>query len=165
MWLAFVLAFVIAMAVSDLCTRKMPNLFTTGGLMIGLGFHTWQGGLLSALVATVIAFAAGVLFFHLGAIGGGDVKLITALAAMLTLPTWALAMAVAVFVAATVALMQVARLGILGQTIRHIGEIFRGYFTGGLRAHPVFNVANPAAVRAPFGVAAAVGTAVAVWLR
>jgi len=98
----------------------------------------------------------------MGAIGGGDVKLITALGAMMGLPVWTEAMKVTVFAAAALALITIVRHGALRDTVHNILEITRGWFTRGLRQHPSLNVRNAAALRSPFGVAAAIGTIVTV---
>ena len=103
-WNALILAFVLTAAVGDIRWRKIPRLMTTAAVAAGLIFHLVHGGLgwefASALIATLIAFGVGLSFFQLGAIGGGDVKLITALGALLGLERWITAMEVAVIAAA-----------------------------------------------------------------
>ena len=98
----------------------------------------------------------------MGAIGGGDVKLITALGAMMGLHPWMLAMQIAVLAAAALAVVEIVRHRALRQTLRNMWEILKNLVTHGLRAHPQLNVKNPAALRSPFAVAAAIGVIVAV---
>lgn len=165
MWNVVVVAFVVTAALGDVRWRKIPRAYTTAGLAVGLGFHLLHGGwvdLLYTLAAVVLAFAIGLVFFQLGAIGGGDVKLIVALAGMLGLNSWLFAMEVAVLAAGAIALVQAVRRGVLGQTLRNIGRTFLWIASSGVKAHPVINVNNATMLRAPFGVAAAVGTLVAV---
>jgi len=169
-WNAVVLSFALAAAVGDARWRKIPRSFTTAGLIVGLGFHAIHGTLLggvvhgglpefgSSAVACVIGFAIGLTLFQLGAIGGGDVKLIMALGAMLGFSRWLFAMEVAVFAAAAIAVLQAARRGMLRQTLANVVETFRWLLTRGAKAHPVINVSNAAMLRAPFGIAAALGT-------
>ncbi|HKW67027.1 MAG TPA: A24 family peptidase [Terriglobales bacterium] len=167
-WNALILAFVLTAAVGDIRWRKIPRLLTTAAVAAGLIFHLVHGGLgwefASALIATLIAFGVGLSFFQLGAIGGGDVKLITALGALLGLDRWILAMEVAVLAAALIGIVQAVRRGMLGQMLRNIGSLLKWLVgRGGVAAHPTINVRNSAMLRAPFGVAAALGTLFAVF--
>lgn len=164
-WNAVVIAFALTAATGDIRWRKIPRALTTAGLVAGLGFHAFSGGLAgfaSSALACIIGFAIGLTFFSLGAVGGGDVKLITALGAMLGLSRWLFAMEIAVIAAGVIALIQALRAGRLRQTFINIGHTLSWMFTRGVRAHPVINVSNAAMLRAPFGVAAALGTLAAV---
>ena len=165
MWNGIIVAFVIAAAISDAWKRKMPNVLTTAGLVAGLAFHAIRGGVLSATVATLVAFAVGLTFFHLRAIGGGDVKLITALGAMLGLQGWLLAMQIATLFAAAIALLQAGRQGVIFQTLRNTGNLMYWSFRNVGKPHPQIQVDNILALRAPFGVAVAMGTLIAMALQ
>ena len=162
-WNALVLAFAMTAAVGDIRWRKIPRSLTTVAVAAGLIFHMVHGGFASALIASLIAFGVGLSFFQLGAIGGGDVKLITALGAMLGLDRWIVAMEVAVLAAAAIGLVQAVRRGMLRQMLRNMGELIKWLAgRGAVAAHPSINVRNSAMLRAPFGVAAALGTLFAV---
>jgi prepilin peptidase CpaA len=165
LWQAFVIAFVVTCAIGDVRWRKIPRAFTTCGVIAGLAFHLWNGGLASAAAAAFLGFAVGLAFFQLGAIGGGDVKLMAALGALLGLQPWLVAMQIAVFVAALMAVAQIFKRGAWRQTLENMREILRALKAQGLRAHPVLNVRNAAMMRAPFGVAAACGTLFALVAR
>ena len=160
---AVVLAFVVTAAVSDLRWRRIPRWLTLSGLVCGLVYHAVFGGIVTAVVATFLGFAAGLALFQLGAIGGGDVKLIAALGAMLGLSHWVVAMEVSVFASALIALIQAAARGVLRQTIAGVGDLVRWLITSGAKKHPLIHVGNTAKLRAPFGAAAALGTIIAVW--
>jgi prepilin peptidase CpaA len=162
-WTALILAFVLTVAVSDIRWRKIPRWLTTTAALAGLGYHALFGGIVSAVIATLIAFGIGLSFFQLGAIGGGDVKLITALGALLGLDRWLLAMEIAVIAAALLGVVQALRRGVFRQMLRNIGVLLKWLLGKGGIPHPSINVRNQAMVRAPFGVAAALGTALAVW--
>ena len=43
-------------------------------------------------------------------------------------------------------------------TLRNMGVLMRGFFAFGLRPHPDISLDNPALLKLPFGVAAAIGT-------
>jgi prepilin peptidase CpaA len=162
MWTAFIVAFVVAVAFSDILWRKVPRYLTVAAFAAGIIFHIIFGGLLSAITAVIVAAILGVAFFRIGAIGGGDVKLLIALGALLGLNNWLIAMQIAVLCAAAVALIQILRRGLVLQTARNLFEITRGLFKNGFRPHETIHVRNPLAVRAPFGFAAAVGTILVV---
>jgi hypothetical protein len=73
-------------------------------------------------------------------------------------------MEVAVIAAALIGIVQAIRRGMLGQMLRNIGELIKWLLgRGGVAAHPRINVRNTAMLRAPFGVAAALGTLFAVF--
>jgi prepilin peptidase CpaA len=161
-WTALIVAFVLTVAVSDIRWRKIPRWLTTSAVLGGLAYHLGFGGIISALIATLIGFGIGLSFFQLGAIGGGDVKLITALGAMLGLDRWLRAMEIAVIAAALIGIIQALRRGVFRQMLRNVGTLLKWVLGKGGVPHPSINVQNQAMVRAPFGVAAALGTVVAV---
>jgi prepilin peptidase CpaA len=164
-WNSFVLAFVAAAAIADLHWRKIPRSFSIVGLIVGLGYHAIHGTVLSALAAATLGFLIGLALFRIGAIGGGDVKLLVALGALLGLQRWVLATEIAILAAALMGITQALYRHALGRVIANMGKIAVNLATFGLQPHPEINVRNPAMIRAPFGVAAAVGTFVALMLR
>ena len=44
------------------------------------------------------------------------------------------------------------------ETFRNLGVLVQGFFSFGLRAHPEISLDNPALLKLPFGVAAAIST-------
>jgi prepilin peptidase CpaA len=161
-WTSIVIAFVIAAAYADVRTRRIPRQLTIAGLLAGLLFHAIAGGFLGSLAAAGVAFAVAMAMFSIGAIGGGDVKLIAALGAMLGLDLWGHAMGTTIVVAALMAVFEVVRHRRVRQTLRNMLEICRTLWGTNFHGHPVLNVQNSAALRSPFGVAAAIGTIVAL---
>lgn len=162
-WNVAVMVFAVTAAFIDVRTRKIPRALTVAGFIAGLLYHFFHRDLLTAVVAAAIGFVIGLALFSLGAIGGGDVKLVTALGAMLGFRTWVKAMEFAIFAAAILAIIQIIRNRAVRQTLSNIGAILRGFGTSGMQAHPVVNVRNAALIRSPFGLAAAVGTIAALW--
>jgi len=155
---SFVIAFVLAVAIGDLMWRRIPKYLATGAFVVGIAYHAIFGGILSALLAALFGFAAGVVFFRLGAIGGGDVKLLTAVGALLGLQLWGRAMFIAVLVAAVMALLSAIYKGVLIRTLRNCVALANSLATRGLTPHETIHLHHELAVRAPFGVAAAAGT-------
>lgn len=71
----------------DLASRRIPNALNVAiavaGVTSALLFHG-ASGLYHSLLAGLIAFGLMAVFFFLGAVGGGDVKALGALATFLT---------------------------------------------------------------------------------
>ncbi|HWK31053.1 MAG TPA: A24 family peptidase [Terriglobales bacterium] len=157
-----ILAFVLTVAAIDLQSRKVPRVLTTVAFFSGILYHTLAGGILSAMAAALAGFLFGVLLFRAGAIGGGDVKLATALGALLGWALWLRAMYIAILAAAAIAVLLALYKGVLRQTLRNALTVITSLPQRGLNAHTEIHVKNPRLVRAPFGIAAAIGTIAAL---
>jgi prepilin peptidase CpaA len=154
----FIVAFVLAVAIGDLMWKRIPRQLTTVACGIGLVYHAFFGDFLSALLAAATGFAIGVIFFRMGAIGGGDVKLLAALGALLGFARWEKAMFVAVLVAAVVGLIVAMSERALKRTLRNSFALLASLPSRGLAPHEAIHLQSGMAVRAPFGIAAAAGT-------
>ncbi|MGH9393944.1 MAG: prepilin peptidase [Terriglobales bacterium] len=149
----------------DLRCRRIPRWLTVPALALGLAYHAWAGGLASAALAAGLGFALGLLLLQLGAVGGGDVKLLAATGAMLGFSLWFWSTAIGFMAAGLTALGQLAwqrRLGFLGSDM---AAIARGWSQRGLQPHPEHNLDTPGAVTAPFAVSLGIGMACALLLR
>lgn len=162
-WNSVIVAFVLTAAFADVRWRRIPRVLTLTAFVAGLAVHWARGDFWSAAAAALLGFAIGLSLFSLGAIGGGDLKLITALGAMLGFGPWAFAMKIAILAAVAMALVQIIRRKVVVQTFRNVLTILRTWLASGFRAHPVINVHNESLVRSPFAVAAAVGTLCALF--
>lgn len=161
-WKLAVIAFVVTVAIADLRWRRIPRSLTVPAFFAGLVYQWSAGRLLDALAAAALGFAVGMALYALGAIAGGDAKLLPALGALLGFGLWTRAMELAIFAAAVMAILQVVRHRALRQTMHNMGEILSSLLRFGCREHAVLNVRNPSLIRSPFGVAAAVGTVIAL---
>ncbi|MCI0455563.1 MAG: prepilin peptidase [Gemmataceae bacterium] len=84
LWLG--LAILLAATAYDVACRQVPDVFALlllawAGLATALGLHTV--GWLALVGGLVIGLAAGLVGFALGVMGGGDVKALAALGAIL----------------------------------------------------------------------------------
>jgi prepilin peptidase CpaA len=154
----FIIAFVLTVAAGDLMWQRIPRQLTTAACAVGLAYHAWFGGFVSAFIAAVAGFAIGVVFYRMGAIGGGDVKLLAALGALLGLSLWGRALFVAVMVAAVIAICVALWRRALMRTLRNSVTLLASLPKRGLTPHEEIHLHSGMAVRAPFGVAAAAGT-------
>lgn len=68
----------LAASVEDLLRRTISNWWPVAALASGLVLHTWHAGwrgLATALLGATAGFAVFLVFYLLGGMGGGDVKL------------------------------------------------------------------------------------------
>ena len=76
----------IAAIVDDLARRQISNWIPCSAFAAGLILQTWQGGWRgtgSALLGTLTGAAVFLIFYLLGGMGGGDVKLMAGFGAVL----------------------------------------------------------------------------------
>lgn len=81
-WL-FLLCLVVAVLASaeDIWRRRVSNAVTAGAFVAGVGLRSWLfglDGLWDALLGAVIGFVVFLVFYWLGGMGGGDIKLMSA---------------------------------------------------------------------------------------
>ena len=79
-------ALMLLAAVSDLLTRRIPNVLTVVGMVAAPVIWAVVGGpsmALASLVGAALAFVVGAALFAAGALGGGDAKLLTVAGAFL----------------------------------------------------------------------------------
>lgn len=153
----------------DVRERRVPNELTVGGLALALALSAFAGwgGLLAALAGAGIAFAVALPVFLAGGLGGGDVKLLTAVGAFLgpgELPVALLAIAL---VGGLMAAVEVVRQRAVMQTVRNIGRIVLGLgrqmfwrWKGRASGEPL-TVDAAGAITVPYAVAIAVGAVLA----
>jgi prepilin peptidase CpaA len=78
-----------AAMLTDLRSRQVPNWIPASALVAGLGWHAWSGGwrgLGMSAAGVVCGFVAFLVFYVLGGMGGGDVKLTAGFGALLGVP-------------------------------------------------------------------------------
>ncbi len=85
--MVFVIAF--AAAITDYRSFKIPNRLTFSAILAGLAWHVFSPyghGLATAMGGIGIGFLSLMPFFLVGGMGGGDVKLMMAIGAVLGAP-------------------------------------------------------------------------------
>ncbi len=79
----------LAATVTDLRSRQVPNWIPLTALIVGLAWNGWTGGwrgLALAAGGAVCGFVVFLVFYVLGGMGGGDVKLTAGFGALLGVP-------------------------------------------------------------------------------
>ena len=119
-----------------------------------LGFSGLRGGLGGLLVAGTLFF----LLFWIGALGGGDVKLMACVGAWAGGGQVVSVLTAALFSGGLLAVFYVVFGQGIRQTSHNLLDLIHFHVTSGFRPNPVLNVSATRAPRVPFGVAIAMGT-------
>ena len=151
-------------AVIDARRGVIPNALTLpllGVALLGHGIAFGGRGLLLAVIGAALCGFVPFLMFQKGAMGGGDVKLYTALGALLGPHAGLEAMLLSLMVGTVYACGRLAFRGELLATLLRSVKIFAGLFW------PRFRGTTPASLAAtmPLGPAIFAGTVLALLLR
>ncbi len=145
----------------DFRTRKIPNWLTVPALVLGIGMHTvvagWSGAIAS-LEGAGLALVILLPLVLLRGLGAGDWKLMGAVGAFLGPLMLLFVLLGSIFVSGFMAIVAILRTQRVGETLRNIVVLVRGFFAFGLRTNPKISLDNPALLKVPFGVAVAVST-------
>ena len=155
-------------AITDLKSRRIPNMLTGPGILLGLMLHFafdgWHG-LLMSFIAGLVCGVIFLVFFLAGGMGAGDVKLITAVGCLAGLSN---SPAVLVLTAIAGGIMGVGfalMRGQLKQTVSNVAALATHHRAEGLTPHPDLNVTNSSTLRLPYGLAIAAGCCVTLFLQ
>lgn len=117
------LAFSAACAYTDLRSREIPNALTVTGALAGFAFHGWRAGwagLGFAAIGFGAAFGIYLVFFLLRGRGGGDVKMMAALGAILGWSNWLLLFVLTSVLGGVVALIVIVSRGRVRETGKNL---------------------------------------------
>jgi prepilin peptidase CpaA len=153
-------------AVWDVKTRRIPNLLTVPCFLAALLLHYFCqgfGGLGNAAAAGAIAFVIFLLFFLAGGMGGGDVKLIAAVGALVGTHLLPYVLISTALIGGVLAIGTALVRGQMTNTLRNVVAIAGHHAEKGLAPHPELHVRNSSTIRLPYGVAIAAGVLVGCW--
>jgi prepilin peptidase CpaA len=152
-------AFLCAAAWWDISTSRVPNQLTLAGLVAAVLLRAPLGleSCLRGLEGFAVALGVALLFYTLGAVGGGDAKLLAVAGAFLGLQALPGALAYIVLLGAALAVLVMARKRLLPLLFINTMELFRTRRMvareGTARA-----LDSPGAQTIPYAVPIAVGT-------
>jgi prepilin peptidase CpaA len=154
--------------VTDVRTRRIPNVLTLGGALAGVAFHTINAGPTGSL-QSIAGWAAGVavffLPFALGGMGAGDVKLVAALGAWLG-PANTLTLAIhSVLIAGVAAVLVSIRHGYLRQALANVARLLLHWRAAGLRPLPEVSLDSGKGPRLAYAVPVFAGLVTTIWLH
>jgi len=162
----------LAGAITDVHSARIPNKLTYTAIAAAILLRTallGLPGLKNCGLGILVAGGFFLVLFVLGAIGGGDLKMMSAIGAWVG-GTHILTVLIAIGLAGgMLAITSVIFSKNTIQTIRNTGRLIAYRFTCGLQPHPEMNVQAPGSRRIPLGLAIAMGTlfcaANAAWWR
>ncbi len=157
-----------AASVTDVKSRRVPNLLTGPAFLFGLMLHFTWGGWKEMLLAAVAGLICGVvflLFYLAGGMGAGDVKLIAAVGCIAGLPHIASVLVLTALAGGVMALVLAAMRGRLKETLFNVGAIASHHRTSGLTPHPELNVLNSSTLRLPYALAIAAGCTLTLFFQ
>ncbi|MCP4570222.1 MAG: prepilin peptidase, partial [FCB group bacterium] len=150
---------------TDVRLGRIPNWLTYPTWVFGVIFaataYGWPG-LKSSLLGFAVGFVPFFLLYLVGGMGGGDVKLMAAVGAIMGYPFILNAVITSILVGGLVALLIVIWEGKLWQAVKYLAATVGKAFVPGLAREPLTAKQN-----VPFGVAICLGaflTLIAVWL-
>ena len=135
--------------------RRIPNVLTVPSFCVALSLSAAAGSgvLLSSLVLVVATLMFGSLGFSRGILGGGDVKMLLVVSAILAPQQMAVALLLTGVAGGALAIGLAFRRGILLPVLYDCGDLLLSCLTAGRpRAAP-----TRTAVSVPYGVAIAIG--------
>jgi prepilin peptidase CpaA len=146
----------------DYRTRRIPNWLTVTGALLGIVVQwlaTGPHGVHMALEGMVLALTCLLPLVLLRAMGAGDWKLMGALGAILGPVMMLLVLAGAIILSGIMAMVIVVRAKRVKETLMNVLVLVQGFLSFGLRGFPDISLDNPDLLKLPFGVAAALATA------
>jgi len=167
-WVIAVLMVSLALAsVSDLLTRRIPNWLTFPGTLAGLGLNWWVGGyegLLTGFLGLTAGFFLLFFFYLLGGMGGGDVKLLALVGSFLGPRLAFYAFIWMALSGGVLALGSLMYKRAFSETARNLKSLLLGWILRSGQANQI-HLQNPSLIKLPYGVAIAIGTALAVYFQ
>ena len=156
--------FVVLMAVAvvkDVQSRRIPNWLTASGLVVALALRLVMGrdSLVGGLSGAGLAALVSVPFFAVGALGGGDGKLLIAIGGFMGPTRLAGALLMIALVGGALAVLDAYRRGILLLVWLNVVDLLKHWLTFGRRGKRI-GLSSPGAVTIPYGVAIAAGSIV-----
>ena len=154
--------------ISDLRTRRIPNVLTFGAAAGAFGFFLAERGIAGLGWAAGGWAVGGLMFlplFALRGLGGGDVKLMAALGAWLG-PSGAAWLALwAAMAGGPLAIALALGHGYLGRALSNVWSLLTFWRVAGVRPHPGLLLESAEGPRLPYSVPIAVGLMVTLWLQ
>ena len=163
-----VVALVALASVTDVRTRRIPNVLTFGATIAALLFHVSTGGR-SGLTTSVGGWMLGAaLFFPVFALrgmGAGDVKLLAAIGAWLgPLPVVSVAL-ISTIAGGAIAVVVSLIHGYLRTALTNLWVLLMHWRISGIRPLPSITLEGARGPRLAYAFPIAIGTVTTLWLK
>jgi len=162
-----VVAISLVASITDVLTRRIPNVLTFGAALAGLVFHLLTGGFdggLSAAGGWVVGTLLFLPFFALGGMGGGDVKLLAALGAWLGPHQTLWLAAYSAIAGGVLAVIVAASRGYLVTALHNVLSMITYWQRMGIRPVPNLTLEAPGTPRLAYAVPMFAGVVMTLWL-
>jgi prepilin peptidase CpaA len=153
--------FVALCMTGDVRTRRIPNLLCGCAVLVGLLFNTMHSGadgLLDSMAGMLAAVGLLLFPFAMGGLGGGDVKMMGAIGALLGLHAGLAALLVGLALGGIIMAIHLVRLGRLQQTLVTVHAMVASSFFGRSLDPLRVSAAQPNAIALPYSVPLGLGT-------
>jgi prepilin peptidase CpaA len=164
----FVGALLALACISDLRTRRIPNVLTFSAIAAALVFHLLAGGWRAAGSSIAGCSLGALLFFPmfvLRGMGAGDVKLLAAVGAWLGPGQVAIAALATSIAGGGIGIAVAFGHGYLGTALSNIWLLLTHWRVDGIRPLPALTLETTRGPRLAYAIPIAVGTVVTLWLR
>src|SRR5881409_3377234 len=164
---ATVLVFVTLCMASDLRTRRIPNAITGPAILAGAALNVLYGGRAGFTASLAgLGMGIGVLLapFAAGGIGGGDVKMMGAVGALLGPHRTVVGLATGLVLGGLVMTVHLARQGRLREKLAAIAVMIGGVAVSGSVEPLKLSADAPGAVSLPYSVPLGLGAVTALVL-
>jgi prepilin peptidase CpaA len=159
--IAATVVFVALCIASDVRTRRIPNLLCGIGMAAGVvvnGIYFGPHGLLASGGGLFVTVALLLFPFAMGGIGGGDVKMMGSIGALLGLHAGLVALLVGLGLGGATMAFHLARQRRLGQTLLTVATMASASVVGGSLEPLRVSAAQPGAITLPYSVPLGLGT-------
>ena len=154
--------------ISDLRTRRIPNVLTFSSAAGALLFHLFTGGWPAAAWSLGGYLLGAALFFPMFALrgmGAGDVKLLAAVGAWLGPGQVALVALATSIAGGVLGLVVAVGYGYLRTALSNLWMLLTHWRVAGVRPLPAVTLQGAKGPRLAYAVPIAIGTVVTLWLR
>jgi prepilin peptidase CpaA len=158
---AATVAFAALCILGDVRTRRIPNLLSGFAVVAGIVLNTiyfGTDGLLASLGGFLVTVGLLLAPFALGGLGGGDVKMMGAIGALLGPRVTVLALLVGLAFGGVVMAIHLVRLGRLRETLVNIVTMVAASMVGGSLEPLRMSPGQPGAITLPYSVPLGFGT-------
>lgn len=153
-----VLVPVILAGIIDFKTMKIPNYITFPFIIIAFFYNAFSGDFKLALMGFVVSFILGNVFFIIGGMGGGDVKLMVGIATILGLHEYFNILLIASIIGVIWGLTLILNNYLKMIRSKTIDFIYQGYFFKEHLKSQLFSKDSEKKVLVPFGTCLAIAT-------
>jgi prepilin peptidase CpaA len=158
----------VVACVTDLASRRVPNVLTFGSALTGLAWHAWVGGVAGAgwsVAGWAVGLAVLMPLYLLRTLGAGDVKLLAAFGAWLGPAGVAWAGLYGTIAGGVLALAVALATGYLGTAYRNLYSLLLFWRVEGIRPMDSLTLDTGRGPRLARAVPMLVGVVVMLWLK